>query len=128
MREAVKWYGIRNVSEPQVFRAFEDGEDERLRHTIRYHSPDGFEFGYGGSGPSDLSLNILADYAGWEGAWSWRSGQTPEEAGLPDWLWRLHNPFKFTFLANDRTGFEVTRDQITAWLREQGIEFDMVGV
>jgi hypothetical protein len=32
-----------------------------LRHFVK-HSPDGFEWGYAGSGPSDLSLAILADY------------------------------------------------------------------
>ncbi len=31
------------------------------------HSPDGFEWGYGGSGPSQLALAILADYFGPEG-------------------------------------------------------------
>lgn len=28
------------------------------------HSPDGFNWGYGGSGPADLSLSILTDYYG----------------------------------------------------------------
>ncbi len=28
-------------------------------HTVIWHSPTGFEFGYGGSGPADLALNIL---------------------------------------------------------------------
>lgn len=32
---------------------------EPLPHAIRRHSPDGFEWGYVGSGPSDLALNIL---------------------------------------------------------------------
>jgi len=32
-----------------------------LPHILR-HSPDGFEFGYRGSGPSDLSRSILIDY------------------------------------------------------------------
>lgn len=27
-------------------------------HTITYHSPSGFEWGYGGSGPADLALNL----------------------------------------------------------------------
>ncbi|WP_029630202.1 DUF6166 domain-containing protein [Zavarzinella formosa] len=31
------------------------------RNDLRNHSPDGFEFGYSGSGPSQLSLAILAD-------------------------------------------------------------------
>ena len=30
-----------------------------IPHTIVRHSPDGFEWGYRGSGPSDLALNIL---------------------------------------------------------------------
>lgn len=32
------------------------------RHDIRMHSPDGFEWGYGGSGPAQLALAILADH------------------------------------------------------------------
>jgi hypothetical protein len=31
---------------------------------IRNHSPDGFNWGYGGSGPSQLALAILADHFG----------------------------------------------------------------
>ena len=30
-----------------------------VAHEFRRHSPDGFEWGYGGSGPADLALNIL---------------------------------------------------------------------
>lgn len=37
------------------------GIDPRL--DLRRHSPTGFEFGYGGSGPAQLALAILADYA-----------------------------------------------------------------
>lgn len=35
----------------------------RLRH-YEYHSPDGFQYGYGGSGPADLALAILAHALG----------------------------------------------------------------
>lgn len=31
-----------------------------LRHLLR-HSPDGYEYGYGGSGPSDLARSIVGD-------------------------------------------------------------------
>ena len=31
-------------------------------HEITRKSPTGFEWGYGGSGPSDLALNILYDF------------------------------------------------------------------
>ena len=32
------------------------------RHDLWNHSPDGFEWGYGGSGPAQLALAILADH------------------------------------------------------------------
>lgn len=36
----------------------------RLRLDIRNHSPDGFEWGYGGSGPAQLALALVADCCG----------------------------------------------------------------
>ena len=44
-----------------------DGEEKRdlnPRHDLYNHSPDGFEFGYGGSGPAQLALAICADVLG----------------------------------------------------------------
>lgn len=38
------------------------GERLNPRYDLRNHSPDGFEWGYGGSGPAQLALAILADY------------------------------------------------------------------
>ena len=35
--------------------------NSNLRH-IERHSPDGFQWGYGGSGPSDLALSILTHF------------------------------------------------------------------
>jgi hypothetical protein len=40
------------------------GESRKLlnpRFDLRRHSPDGFEWGYGGSGPSQLALALCAD-------------------------------------------------------------------
>jgi hypothetical protein len=34
------------------------------RHDLWNHSPTGFEWGYGGSGPAQLALAILADHCG----------------------------------------------------------------
>ena len=34
------------------------------RFDLRFHSPDGFEWGYGGSGPAQLALALLDDYLG----------------------------------------------------------------
>ena len=38
-------------------------ETRPLEHILR-HSPDGFEWGYGGSGPTDLALALVADVLG----------------------------------------------------------------
>jgi hypothetical protein len=34
------------------------------RYDLRNHSPDGFNWGYGGSGPAQLALALLADALG----------------------------------------------------------------
>jgi hypothetical protein len=41
-----------------------DGKALDPRLDLRCHSPDGFECGYGGSGPSQLALALLADCLG----------------------------------------------------------------
>lgn len=42
------------------------GHVENLQHFVR-HSPTGFSWGYGGSGPSDLARCILLDHFGLSG-------------------------------------------------------------
>lgn len=47
-----------------------DGDRKYLlnpRFDLRNHSPSGFEFGYSGSGPAQLSLALLADALGDDG-------------------------------------------------------------
>ena len=41
-----------------------DGRRLNPRHDLWNHSPTGFEWGYGGSGPAQLALAILADHCG----------------------------------------------------------------
>jgi hypothetical protein len=53
----------------------------RLRLDLANHSPTGFAWGYGGSGPAQLSLAILADFLG------------DDERAL-----RLHQRFKFAVI------------------------------
>jgi hypothetical protein len=45
-----------------VVRVTVDGRLLNPRQDLYNHSPDGFEWGYGGSGPAQLALAILADY------------------------------------------------------------------
>ena len=41
-----------------------DGRRLNPRRDLWNHSPTGFEWGYGGSGPAQLALAILADHCG----------------------------------------------------------------
>lgn len=73
----IAYEGVRTPNGARVFRVA--GEDrEPLRQRIVYHSPTGFEWGYAGSGPADLALNILADVSGWDGSWRFDEGAHSE--------------------------------------------------
>jgi hypothetical protein len=49
---------------PQGVVCMVNGTPLPLRLDLWNHSPTGFEFGYGGSGPAQLALAILADCCG----------------------------------------------------------------
>lgn len=71
-------------------------------HAIVLHSPTGFEWGYGGSGPADLALNIL--YA---------------VTGNKELAMRHYQEFKWTFIAAmPEEGGTIRRDDILSWLKE----------
>ena len=72
----------------------------------RNHSPDGFEFGYGGSGPAQLALAILMDY----------TGQKPDEWTVP---WKYQD-FKFKFIAPMGGDWgQISSSQIDQWLAQE---------
>lgn len=76
----------------------------RLRHIVR-HSPDGMEWGYGGSGPSDTALSILTDHF--------------EDGAAKERVDRCYQAFKFEFICDaPRDGFEITSVQIDDWLEK----------
>ena len=56
------YIGIR-ANGPGSARVFvERGDELDPRFDLRNHSPDGFEWGYYGSGPAQLALALLCDY------------------------------------------------------------------
>lgn len=73
-----------------------------LRHVV-VHSPTGFCWGYGGSGPADLALSILADYLG--------------DVKLAE---RCYQAFKWDFVAKWTMGqpWKLTGAEIHRWLTE----------
>ena len=103
----------------------------------QHHSPTGFEFGYGGSGPADFALNILALFI----------PAPPDPGPMPDertasaedleaWMdaaeqrvrlwdgssvhvdaWDLHQRFKTQFVATlPRAGGTIPGAVIAAWI------------
>lgn len=71
-------------------------------HIIKQHSPTGFEWGYNGSGPADLALNILYQFIGYEAQ-------------------KLYHEFKDDFIAvAPRNGTTIPGYVIVAWLQERG--------
>ena len=70
------------------------------------HSPTGFEWGYGGSGPAQLALALLADHFG--------NDQQAVE---------LHHYFKCEVVAKlPKQGWTLTSEQITQALESSAIQ------
>lgn len=65
--KTVKWVGVlpsRQAGPRNVVRHLENGSVEPLPpcNNLVNHSPDGFHWGYNGSGPAQLSFAIMYDY------------------------------------------------------------------
>ena len=73
-----------------------------LRQRIIWHSPDGFQWGYGGSAPSDLALNLLLHATG------------DEETARA-----LHQRLKWAFVAGWGDEWSITQAEVLAWVGAQ---------
>lgn len=83
-----------------------DGLPYPLPHFVQ-HSPDGFEWGYGGSGPSELARCVLIDHLGLDGS--------DPELQLPV----SYQEFKAAKIATiEADYFEITSGEITGWIAE----------
>lgn len=99
----VSYIGIQNVL--PVMRLQKDGTaialDPKPSQKIWNHSPDGFQWGYGGSGPAQLALAILFDVTG------------DKERSV-----RLHQEFKRDKIATLDDSFVLNINEIQHWLAE----------
>jgi len=100
-----------------ILRRYPDGVETNVLHLVTHHSPSGFEWGYEGSGPADLALNILEavlkkmHYHGRKV--DCLRGQCFELA------WRLHQDFKREFIASmPREGGVIYYPVITVWIND----------
>lgn len=109
----IKYTGIRtDLFCSVVVHVAEEGKvgmDSYPLHHICRHSPDGFQWGYGGSGPADLALAILSDYFARQGVVKHLGEAT-----------KLYQDFKWDFLAKIREdGWSISDDQIQWWIEER---------
>lgn len=105
-RRSKIYYGVRSEDGCKIL-VFTEGMDDyllplHLDHV--QHSPTGFEWGYGGSGPSQLAFSILADF------------------GLAiDEVHALYQKFKADIVTHlDYLYFRLTSEQILNWLAASG--------
>lgn len=93
-------------------------------HLVVHHSPDGYEFGYNGSGPADLALNCCQLYLNMTGY----QGITVKCYDGKCWrlAYRLRHDFKDAFISSaPREGRVVPFAQIDDWFR-QHITLEMI--
>lgn len=85
---------------PAVIRMWRDDHAHtNVPHRYVFHSPTGFEWGYGGSGPADLAFNILAMFVDKE------------------YAFKYHQQFKWDFVAKiPREGGTISGLDIICWL------------
>ena len=80
-----------------------------------HYAPLGFDWGFGGSGPADLALNVLALFlplAPEATGVALRDGSTVSEAA-----WALHQAFKYDLIATlPRSGGHITAETIRTWI------------
>lgn len=83
-----------------------DGELTELSpgpsQTLYIHSPDGFQWGYSGSGPAQLSLALLLD------------ATTDPETALT-----YHQQFKWEFVSGWKAEWSILKSRILLWLEDQ---------
>lgn len=84
---------------------------------VELHSPTGMNFGYGGSGAADCALSILADHLGERPtAKQLYEGQSEGQSKAQ----KLHQDFKWAFVAGFKDHWELTSSQIEEWLASKG--------
>ena len=89
-----------------------DGVEEELEN-YGFHSPDGFQIGYSGSGPADLAYSVLVDYY--------------IRLGVPEVKARrfaldTYQDFKEECIAPAQSLFIIETHHIASWLKIKKVE------
>jgi hypothetical protein len=85
-----------------------------------HYAPKGFDWGFGGSGPADLALNVLTLFL----------PLTPDATGvalrdgsaISEAAWALHQEFKYDLIATlPRAGGDISAESIRAWITKHPV-------
>jgi hypothetical protein len=129
----VRYEGERLFDGPQVWVVDDEGRRERLERRVVYHvvpGADWIEWGYGGSGPAELALNLLVDLEGNDrsacarcrGRRYYRGNVCSEcgGTGVANELLRLHQAFKWTWIAGlPDHRWTLQADELRTWVEHQ---------
>lgn len=97
--------------------------ETNVPHLVEQHSPSGYEFGYGGSGPSDLALNatmILLNKMANEKDIELDGTVDLENGSVSRVVWENYQEFKSRFVAPcPREGAQVPWETLREWAEEK---------
>jgi len=98
MIATVYYTGFRSLDRPTIVN--KNGHPLDPRFDLRRHSPDGFNWGYCGSGPAQLALALVADVLGDDAA-----------------AQAIYQKFKSQVVAGwERDTWQITSDEILQWV------------
>jgi hypothetical protein len=101
-----------------IFARFYDGVYTNIPHVVMHHSPCGYEWGYGGSGPADLALNICENVLRHMGV----SGPKVKclSSQCYQLAWAMHQDFKFAWVGSiPRTGAVISYLAVYEWINHK---------
>jgi hypothetical protein len=133
-RKRLRKFNVPFSQDVRVWRERQGPEDQfgvvrvNVARTCILHSPDGFECGYGGSGPAELALNILNAFVPPRRGpvLSWSEAQRDDDpltakCGIASrFALTHHQEFKREFIATmDREGGYLRAEHIRAWIAQR---------
>jgi hypothetical protein len=86
--------------------------NSELKH-IERHSPDGFQWGYAGSGPADLALSILTHFC-------------DKKDLLQEVAEKYYQDFKMAFIAPSGDDLKMTCREIAQWLADKDPQIEEI--
>ncbi len=99
---------------PILVSVISNGKTETLKNYGK-HSPDGFQIGYAGSGPSDLAYSILIDYFIKLEGTTW----SIDFMKLKYKIESFYQQFKNDFIVREKDFLQIDSETIELWLEKK---------